>query len=180
MSVITRTAAIAALLFASACSGQPEVLEPDPTAATSTSRVPPSLPSQAKEATEEGAASFTAHWIEISDYAALTGDVEPLQRISASDCSGCTRFIDLYEQTYANGGAFEGGERRLLPPLDVSRLDDSTYDVTVNAEAAAGQFRRTANGETTKSKKETSRVTYTVGFEEGRWRMLFILLEEPS
>ena len=93
MSVITRTAAIAALLLASACSGQPEVLEPDPTAPASStpSATPPPLPNQATESSDEGAASFAAYWIDLFNFASRTGDTSQLRKVSVG-CKPCLEF----------------------------------------------------------------------------------------
>lgn len=92
MSVITRTAAIAALLLASACSGQPEVLEPDPTAETTVPSVAaPPLPEQANESTDEGAAAAAYHWVELFNHASTTGDVRPLRRYSRG-CETCLEY----------------------------------------------------------------------------------------
>lgn len=179
LTVFTRAAVIAALLLAAACGSEPEVLEPDPTSSTPSSAVsPPPRPAQATELSDEGASSFVNFWISTSDYAALSGDVQPLREISDPDCSGCNRFIELYEETYERGGQFTGGERTVVGPLQVAQLDDTTFDVTVETRSAAGTVRTSADAETRPTPSESSSVTYTASFENDQWRMLFIVLEQ--
>ncbi len=103
---------VTAALLLSACSGEPEPKEPTTTpkpAPTSTATLP-AMPDQAKEDGANGAAAFAAHWIRVSNFAAETGDVEELKRLSSPDCEGCERYIELYRSTYAAGGYFRGGE----------------------------------------------------------------------
>lgn len=112
MSAITRTAAIAALLLASACSGQPEILEPDPstTAAPSSSSSPPPLSKQASEATPEGAVAFANGWIASLNHAMETGDTSQLSDMSSDGCGGCDSYIGKVDEIYGAGGRLTGGE----------------------------------------------------------------------
>ncbi|WP_235499933.1 DUF6318 family protein [Aeromicrobium sp. Leaf289] len=111
LSVITRTAAIAALLLASACSGQPEVLEPDPraTAAPSSSSSPPPISGQASEATPEGAVAFANSWVASLNYAMETGDTTQLSDMSSDGCGGCDSYIGKVDGIYGAGGRLTGG-----------------------------------------------------------------------
>jgi hypothetical protein len=94
MSVVTRAAVVAALLLAAACSGEPKILEPGPTASSSSRNVEkPRVPKQAQQSTDEGAASFASYWIDTFNYAAKTGDTEELERLSTK-CPPCRQFAD--------------------------------------------------------------------------------------
>lgn len=116
MSVITRTAAIAALLLASACSGQPEVLEPDPTATSSTPgpKSPPPLPPAAEEFSPSGAATYVQYWVDTFNFAAMTGDATQLKSISTS-CDPCAAYAKDFE-------ALTEDERATEPPWEIKSV----------------------------------------------------------
>lgn len=112
LTVFTRAAAIAALLLAAACGGEPEVLEPDPSRATATPSAAPSVPAQSSEDTDEGAASFAYHWVELFNYASISGDTKSLEEFS----SGCRACLD-YAETIA---ALGPNERPTAAPWEVT------------------------------------------------------------
>ena len=103
--------ALSAVLLAG-CTGDPEPREPDPTGSTGPkpTATPPPLPEAATQETPDGAASFVDHYLEVLNYASLSGDVAALEELSAEGCVACQRFIDTVADTYAGGGSFEGGE----------------------------------------------------------------------
>lgn len=116
----------AALVLVAGCQGDPDVLEPDPTTSPTPTATPPEMPDQATEDSEEGAAAFVAHWIDVYNYAARTGDGERLRSISP-DCDACDSYADALEANAAEGAA-PGGDVWELRDLQV---DTSTgrYDV---------------------------------------------------
>ncbi len=91
-----------------ACSGETEPPEesPEPTPEVTA----PALPELAEDDSPAGAEAFARHYIEVLNYTALTGDTALLEELSADDCSGCIKYIELYKSTYENGGYFTGGE----------------------------------------------------------------------
>lgn len=121
-----------ALAFAlTACSSDPQPREPEPssTAQPSSTATPPAMPAQASEDSPEGAAAFVNYWVKVSNYAAATGDVSELSRISSPDCTGCQKYIDLYRDTYEAGGYFKGGDWE-LGKLNVEVDRDQTFATT--------------------------------------------------
>src|SRR5690349_8067777 len=92
------------LLSLGACSSDPEPKEPKRTATSAApTSTPPTMPAQAKEDTPEGAAAFVKHYIDVFNYAARTGDVEELSRLSSPECKPCTRYAAKFEAIYAKG-----------------------------------------------------------------------------
>ena len=73
-------AALLALVVVAGCGGDPEPKEPKsvPTASTTPTATPPTMPAQAKENSPEGAAAFVKHYIDVFNYASNTGDVTEL------------------------------------------------------------------------------------------------------
>ena len=61
------------------------------------------MPAQAKQDTPEGAAAFVKHYIDVFNYAASTGDVDELSRLSDPACKPCRRYADKFEAIYAKG-----------------------------------------------------------------------------
>lgn len=96
---------VMAALFAG-CSSDPTPVEPDP-APTTTSATPPrpvpTMPAQASEDSPEGAAAFVKHYVDVFNYAAATGDVAELSRLSSPDCTGCQKYIDEFRRIYEGG-----------------------------------------------------------------------------
>lgn len=121
--------ALAAVLLLGACSGDPSPKEPTETASkptpTSTATLP-AMPDQAKEDSPEGAAAFVTYWVKVSNYAAATGDVKELSRLSSPNCEGCQSYIDLYRETYERGGYFIGGDWR-LEEVNIAQAADVRY-----------------------------------------------------
>ncbi len=105
---------LAVLLTLGACSSDPAPKEPKrTTTSASPTATPPTMPAQAKEDTPEGAAAFVKHYIDVFNYAASTGDVEELSRLSSPKCEGCQSYIKLYRDTYKAGGYFKGSDWKL-------------------------------------------------------------------
>jgi hypothetical protein len=134
---------VAAALVLSACSSDPVPKEPAPTKAT-TATTPavavPTMPPQASEDSPEGAAAFVKHYVDVFNYAAATGDVKELSRIS-SECRPCTEyakdFSSLDPSSRPNGDAWklgdvgvstEAGNRRVQVSI-TSLGDDGPFDL---------------------------------------------------
>lgn len=182
MTVFARIAAVAALLLAAACSGGPEVLEPDPTSTSSNSprngAVLPKKPALADEDSDSGAATFALYWVRMAHYASLTGDVEELKRVSTSDCVSCSKLIETFETTYARGGSYKGGERSFS---DVSvETSPTTSDLLVRttSEIAESTFTRDSESEPEKVAAESVPVSYRVSRIDGTWKMKEFAVDE--
>jgi len=102
---------------------------------TAPAAVVPTMPAQASEDSPEGAAAFVKYYVDVFNYAAATGDVEELTRLSSPDCSGCQSYIKLYKETYAAGGYFRGGDWT----IGDLEIEESTQDLRVFAHLDAAQ-----------------------------------------
>jgi hypothetical protein len=169
--------ALGALIVLSACDRAPTPIEPttkssassaSPADTTSTLK-PPELPAAAKRNDETGAANFVAYWVKVSNYAAVTGDVELLRSISTPNCVGCNRYIRLYEKTYEAGGYFRRGDRR-LERVEVQSDPSGTY-VTADLVAAPGRYRNTSDLPEKSSPADRTRVTFLAERRGPGWVM---------
>ena len=133
--------AIAALILVSSCTDDPEPIEP--TASATTEPTAPSMPEQAREGSPEGAAAFVSHYIRILNYAASTGDLAELSRLSADECDGCRTYIDLYRDVHAAGGYFRGGDWKASNvELEIHK---KTTDVFVTVHSDGGKVKPSAD-----------------------------------
>ena len=157
------------LLTLGACSSDPEPKEPKRTATSATpTATAPTMPAQAKEDTPEGAAAFVKHYIDVFNYAASTGDVEELTRLSSPDCEGCQSYIKLYRDTYKAGGYFKGSDWK----LSNFEVEQASGQVSVFAHAAAakGTYRESSSEAPKPGGGEDTEIIFAVRHSDG-WSM---------
>ena len=140
-------AALLALVVVAGCGGDPEPKEPKsvPTASTTPTATPPTMPAQAKENSPEGAAAFVKHYIDVFNYASNTGDVTELSRLSSPKCDGCQRYIKLFRDTYAAGGYFKDSGWKIVDSKVES--DTSAFSITTSIRAPETEYRMKSDGE---------------------------------
>jgi hypothetical protein len=161
--------ALAALLLVGSCTDDPEPIEPKVSDTPNPSASPPEMPREAKANTPTGAANFVAYWVEVSNFAAHTGNTEELEQISDRRCAGCRTYIDLYEDTYAAGGYFKGSEWR-LSEVEV-KPGDTEHLVFAHVDAPTGTFKRTSGSRVERGNQEDSDLAFGVSFSKGEWRL---------
>jgi hypothetical protein len=66
--------------------------------------VEPVAPMQAQGTTVRSAEAFVGYYIDLLNYAMVTGDTKAF-RAASMDCEGCERYADLFDRTYARGGS---------------------------------------------------------------------------
>ena len=120
----------------------PEPIEPNGPATSATpTLVAPTRPEAAKEDSEEGAVACVKHYIELLNYAANTGDVEPLRDASDPDCEGCSSYISAFESTYEQGGDVKNFEWTVSSASHqdggsiATQIDLSPYHIRKTADA---------------------------------------------
>lgn len=151
---------IAVALVLAGCSSDPQPRDPTTSSTPTSTATPPPMPPQASEDGPEGAAAFVSYWVEMSNYAAATGDVGELSRISDPDCSGCQSYIDLYRDTYEAGGYFKGGDWE-LGELALKVGPDQTF-ATTTVSVAAGESKTDASARAAQGDATSDEVTFAV------------------
>jgi hypothetical protein len=163
---------LAALLLLGACSSDPQPKEPKRSATTSdptpTATVP-TMPAQAQENSPEGAAAFVKHYIDVFNYAASTGDVNELTRLSSPDCEGCQSYIKLYKATYEAGGYFRGGDWN-IGALSVDSGEPETF-LTTRVKVDEGRFREERGSSEHSDPGESNTVTFALMQQDKAWVM---------
>ena len=153
------------ILLLGACESGSDVPTPkEPTSDSPTTPAPtatvPTMPAQATEDSSEGAAAFVKHYVDVFNYAAATGDVEELSRLSSPDCDGCQSYIDLYRETYKVGGYFRGGDWK-IGDLQLETGGPESYAST-DVHLDPTKYRSESNAAETTGPPENSRVTFAV------------------
>jgi hypothetical protein len=160
---------LATALALSACSSEPTPREPDPSKPTTATTTPavavPTMPPQASEDSPEGAAAFVKHYVDVFNYAAATGDVKELSRLSAPECVGCQKYIDLYRDTYEAGGNFKGGDWK-IGDLKLE-FDPAETFVTTDVEISPTRYRKSLKSKETTGPGDASRITFGVTGSRG-------------
>ncbi|MET0821026.1 MAG: DUF6318 family protein, partial [Aeromicrobium sp.] len=120
----------------------------------------PTMPPQASEDSPEGAAAFVKHYVDVFNYAAATGDVKELSRLSAPDCEGCQKYIDLYRDTYAAGGYYRGGDWK-IGVLNLRRTSSETF-ATTQVESGGATYKTDKNAPEQRSATDRIEITFGV------------------
>jgi hypothetical protein len=155
---------LAAALVLSACSSEPTPREPDPSKATTATTAPavavPTMPPQASEDSPEGAAAFVKHYVDVFNYAAATGDVKELSRLSAPGCKGCQKYIDLYRETYEGGGYYRNGGWK-IGDLNLRSSESETF-ATTQVKSGGGTYKTSKDAPERPSATDQIELTFGV------------------
>src|SRR3954470_17037219 len=116
-AVLTALSVIPVLLVAGCTDDDPEPkLAPPsseaPTSATHSSTattVPPQpeLPAAAQERSDVGAEAFVRYWLDVVNFAQLTGDTSELGALNDVRCWGCRGIVNAIDSAYQSGGRIE-------------------------------------------------------------------------
>ena len=86
-----------------------ESVDPTATRVTAAASPPPTLPSITRKWTRAGAKATTQYWFDALTYAQQSGDLRPVQDISADNCRACTQLFTSIRNAFAGGGSVVGG-----------------------------------------------------------------------
>ncbi|WP_211208762.1 DUF6318 family protein [Aeromicrobium marinum] len=168
---------ISGLILIGGCGGDdPVPREPEPT--PSSTATPPPMPDQARENTVEGAAAFVTYYVDVLNYAAVTGDVDELEELTDPSCEGCARYVELFRNTYADGGAISGGAWSLGT---ITIRDDgietlASTDVQINE----GQYTATSSSEPEATSRTSERLTFGAVLTDAGWSTTQLFLGDPK
>lgn len=158
-------------LVVGGCGGE-DPPAPVPTSVATTSANPgatlPPMPEQASEDSPEGASNFARHYVDVLGYAANTGDLDELQRLSDPDCDGCNRYLDFFHDVYEAGGFIR--QRWSVSGDMLTRLNDEpdteSY-VTIEIQISEGSHRKSSDAEESNTAASTDKVTLALRHEDG-------------
>lgn len=128
----------------------------------------PSFPDDAAVDSLKGAEAFVRHYIDLLNYAANTGDIRALQRVSSRECSGCKTYEDLYRATYENGGYMrEPG----WTPTDLFAADEGagSVGVLVTVRAPRMRYKLSADSKEKFGAADVYKLRFGVSRRSGAW-----------
>lgn len=167
-----------AVLLLAGCTGEPEPKAPEGTATPTVTAKPPEMPAIAREQSSEGATAFLQYYVEVLNFAATTGNVDELKRLSSSDCSGCQKYIDLYVDTYADGGWFREGEWSFTEVR--VRSTGSGWFLTTDMAFDGGSFKVDGAADEQVSEASHDLLTFVLDRSGDAWRVSQFTRGEPS
>jgi hypothetical protein len=107
------------LLVAAGCDGDADETAPTPETESPTTEdstepttaagpVEPTLPPEAEGSSPQAAKAFVRYYVDILNYAFVTGDVQRLRFESSKDCAGCEEYAVFIRDMYEAGGFYDG------------------------------------------------------------------------
>ncbi|RLV56900.1 hypothetical protein D9V41_03785 [Aeromicrobium phragmitis] len=162
----------AAVLLLAGCSGAPPDEQPTPTATASPTHAPPTMPELALDDSPAGAEAFVRHYIDVLNYAALTGDTSTLEELSSPECDGCRSYVDSIVETYRSGGYIRDESWRVE---DVeSESVEAGVDVFAQVHVSAATFResRESTEKASTPYRDSLRLTVSMTGDGDQWRVL--------
>lgn len=129
--------------IAPAPSPTPTVVEQSPAPSASTPATP-APPAEMSGSGPRAAEAFVRHFWEVANYSQAALDPEPLARLSADGCQGCTGAIEFLRGVIRAGGTIKGGTASVTN-LSTERLTSAgrtffsvTFDVTNTRQVVEG------------------------------------------
>jgi hypothetical protein len=124
---------------------------------------PPSLSSVGKTNTPAGALAFSDYWTRTLDWGYATTDSALAKSAFAEVCTGCARFVKIFDNARANGVHFRGGRSNVisseLQPNDHHNGATAVDDISISIGALQAVD---ANGQVVETNPEHPRVVYRV------------------
>lgn len=178
--------AMASALLLLGCTGEAEtetVFTPEPTPVPEMSEpvnpdaVLPPMPEQARADNTEGAVFFVRYYVDVQNYAALTGDTTELRRLSDSGCEACMNYVHSFDERYANGGYFKGLHWD-FEDVEFRPGHPESY-LTTEVTTTSGTAKLTADDDEFEVEGSVSTVTFGV-VRGSPWRITRIGLGRPE
>ena len=113
----------------------------------------PTLPADAEGSSIRSAKAFVGYYIDLLNYAMVTGDTKTFRAAGQQNCGGCADYVDLFASTYERGGFFKSRGWSLDRVLLGSR-SAKQVQFTVTATAAPITFRERGGGQLKRSKRD--------------------------
>ena len=158
--------AIAALLLVASCTDDPEPIEPKPTASPKPTATAPALPTEATKETPDGSIAFVAHWIDVFNFSANSGDLTALRELNGPDCEGCEIYDDIVAD--ANRGSAEVRGFRWSPGK--AHLSKE-QQLVVTIRSSPYKVRESASDEWSEIRGDSYQLGFDLEWSDGRWHV---------
>lgn len=157
---------MAAGLLLTGC-GSVEPKEPKPTTAPSATATEPSMPPGAKKNTVGGAEAFVRYYVELLNFASVSGNTTRLSDLSDPTCEGCSAYVELYRKTYDAGGYYKDSEWKLTDVHD--EVQNGQPVVFADVHIPAGTYRTKSGVPERRGTAEDSKLTFVPILKGHSW-----------
>jgi len=181
------SAAVAGVVVGTACSSSeaepqgvptPEASTPtpssaqptsDPTTAAPAEHEEPSIPAAAQAPGRAGAEAFVRYYIDLLNYAGLTGDTRTFS-VAARRCSSCSALADNFKKTYGEGGYYKSKGWR-INTIFSSRTSRHRYITVAEVRETPIEWRVKAGGPIHRLPEEELNLRFSVVRHDSSWRI---------
>ncbi|MDQ3106131.1 MAG: DUF6318 family protein [Actinomycetota bacterium] len=176
-------------LSVAACSGDPDQPAASVTPAASTPSVPgdstepvqgpsagtsepqePLLPAAARGDSVRSAKAFVEYYIDLLNYASLTGDTRTFDRVATGACTLCTDYSNLFHSTWDDGG-FLHSKGLTIRRLGATFSDGTTLSLALVVRAAPTRLKQSASESVSVAPAERLSFAIDVEGESMTWRV---------
>jgi hypothetical protein len=124
------------------------------------------LPPSASATNSRGATAYASHYIQLLNHATITGDTAPLKE-AATRCSGCNRYVDLFESIYKSGGFIE--TEGWVPFSKVVVPEASGFIVSIQVVSKPQRYRESSTAPLETAERENFSLSFTLERVRSGW-----------
>lgn len=163
-----------AVMMLPACTGAKE--SADPSEEKTPAPTAPAMPEIAQDESAAGAEAFVRHYIDVLNYAAVTGETEELKQLAHDDCEGCRAYEKTFDEIYAADGFIRGAEWEITA-VEQEQLE-THVDVFVNIDIAEGTFKTTGDDSEERSGTDADLLRFSVQRADDSWNIIKFVRDE--
>ncbi len=129
----------------------------------------PSIPAAARAPGRAGAEALVRYYIDLLNYAGLTGDTRTFS-VAARRCSSCSALADNFKKTYGEGGYYESKGWR-INTIFSSRTSRHRYITVAEVRETPIEWRVKAGGPIHRLPEEELNLRFSVVRHDSSWRI---------
>jgi hypothetical protein len=104
------------------------------------------------------------YYVELLNYAFISGDVSTLRRMSTSDCSGCQEYVVLINDLYSSGGFYAGNGWQVERVIATARPSEQLV-FTITGKILKARYRNSSTDDVQVARTEP--LVFSMGVERG-------------
>jgi hypothetical protein len=131
--------------------------------------VAPTLPAEAKGASEAAAKAFVRHYVASVNYAMATGDTQGVARLAKSSCTTCTAVVERIHAVYQGGGRLKGAGWKILSLAHVSAGSHRTAFISVGIEISPQVAYAGESAPPSHSPRSRGNLDFVLSWTVNRW-----------
>lgn len=134
----------------------------------------PKMPKKAKEESEEGLKAYTLYWYDVLNYTYESGDLVPLEAITAESCRRCGEVGKIISDWHSEGRWMVGGGAKIHGTgTDYVKDADGAYQMAVQLTPLEVQYYQADGTLHAEEPKQDAGLDILVArYEKGAWETL--------